>query len=103
MCLYQYRYESFAWMNSFLLSLQLGSVSQQAFIKAQNERLLRSLQAAPEVTFALKNAAKEGTGADSTARSRLEQLSGVAHGAGVSSIAIDRFEGRYLLSGGADS
>jgi DNA excision repair protein ERCC-8 len=102
-CLYQYRYESFAWMNSFLLSLQLGSVSQQAFIKAQNERLLRSLQATPDVTFALKNAAKEGTGADSTARARLEQLSGVAHGAGVSSIAIDRFEGRYLLSGGADS
>ncbi|KAM0701231.1 hypothetical protein Q7P35_011592 [Cladosporium inversicolor] len=91
-------------MNSFLLSLQLGSVDQQAFIKAQNERLLRSLQAAPDVTFALKNAAREGTGAaDSTARARLEQLSGIAHGAGVSSIAIDRFEGRYLLSGGADS
>lgn len=91
-------------MNSFLLSLQLGSVDQQAFIKAQNERLLRSLQAAPDVTFALKNAARKGTGAaDSTARARLEQLNGVAHGAGVSSIAIDRFEGRYLLSGGADS
>ena len=90
-------------MNSFLLSLQLGSVSQQAFIKAQNERLLRSLQAAPDVTFALKNAAREGNGADSTARVRLEQLGGVAHGAGVSSIAIDRFEGRYLLSAGADS
>ncbi|GAB7332895.1 hypothetical protein MBLNU13_g04610t1 [Cladosporium sp. NU13] len=90
-------------MNSFLLSLQLGSVSQQAFVKAQNERLLRSLQAAPDVTFTLKNAAREGNGADGTARARLEQLSGVAHGAGVSSIAIDRFEGRYLLSGGADS
>jgi DNA excision repair protein ERCC-8 len=102
-CLHQYRYESFAWMNSFLFSLQLGSVSQQAFVKAQNERLLRSIQAAPDVTFALKSAAKEGTTTDSTARARLEQLSGVAHGAGVSSIAIDRFEGRYLLSGGADS
>ena len=90
-------------MNSFLLSLQLGSVSQQAFVKAQNERLLRSLQAAPDVTFALKAAVKEWPGAESAARVRLDRLGGVAHGAGVSSIAIDRFEGRYLLSAGADS
>ena len=81
-------------MNSFLLSLQLGSVSQQAFVQAQNERLLRSLHAAPDVNFCLKK--------DSQNSSRAERPSGVAHGAGVSSIAVDRFEGRYLLSGGAD-
>lgn len=90
-------------MNSFLLSLQLGSVSQQAFVKAQNERLLRSLQAAPDVSFVLKTGTKDGATAEGEARVRLERPSGVAHGAGVSSIAIDRFEGRYLLSGGADS
>jgi DNA excision repair protein ERCC-8 len=89
-------------MNSFLLSLQLGSVSQQAFVKKQNERLLRSLQAAPDVSFAWRSTTNDA-GTESTARIRLEQPSSLAHGAGVSSIAIDRFEGRYLLSGGADS
>lgn len=90
-------------MNSFLLSLQLGSVTQQAYVKAQNERLLRSLQAAPDVTFALGKSADGGTRAEREGVIRSKRPSGVAHGAGVSSIAIDRFEGRYLLSGGADS
>ena len=89
-------------MNSFLLSLQLGSVGQQAFIQAQNERLLRSLHAAPDVNFCLKKSQKS-SGVDGDAHPRAERPSGVAHGAGVSSIAVDRFEGRYLLSGGADS
>lgn len=95
-------------MNSFLLSLQLGSVSQQAFAKAQNERLFRSLQAAPDVSFSLKKSESardthQAEDDDHEARPRSAKPTGVAHGAGVSSIAIDRFEGRYLLSGGADS
>lgn len=92
-------------MNSFILSLQLGSVSQQAFFKAQNERLLRSLQAAPDVSFCLKKgeSTQDSNEVDSEERLKSAKPSGVAHGAGVSSIAIDRFEGRYLLSGGADS
>lgn len=86
-------------MNSFLLNRQLGSVSPQAFARAQNDRLLGSLQAADEVNFALtQDAAKGSTGGARPALTR-----SVAHAAGVSSISIDRFEGRYLLSGGADS
>lgn len=90
-------------MNSFLLSLQLGSVSPQAFVKAQNERLLRSLQASPDVSFTVNRGSGGDAGAESEGRVRSNRPSGVAHGAGVNSIAIDRFEGRYLLSGGADS
>lgn len=79
-------------MNSFLLNRQLGSISPQALQKAQNNRLLKALQAT-EVRFALDqhNDSRAGTSAagGSTVRTR-----DVAHAAGVSSIAIDRFEGR---------
>lgn len=92
-------------MNSFLLNLQLGSVDSHAFQKAQNERLLATIQAAPDVSFSLCNAGHSGSGDDSadSKTKRPVRPSSVAHAAGVNSIAIDRFEGRYLLSGGADS
>ncbi|KAK4951912.1 hypothetical protein LTR10_009832 [Elasticomyces elasticus] len=82
-------------MNAFLLSRQLGSTSPQALTNAHNHRLLQALQLAPNVHFSLV-APDENEDQD---------LAGscVAHAAGVNSIAIDRFEGRYLLSGGADS
>ncbi|CZT18157.1 related to DNA excision repair protein ERCC-8 [Ramularia collo-cygni] len=88
-------------MNSFLFNRQLGAISSQALAKAQNNRLLKALQAT-DVRFALDH--QDGTrpviatAGGSTIRTR-----DVAHAAGVSSIAIDRFEGRYLISAGADS
>lgn len=91
-------------MNSFLFNLQLGSVSPQAFIKAQNEQLLHSLQAAPNVSFGLtRNVAGNRNNTGDATSQRTSRLDAIAHPAGVNSIAIDRFEGRYLLSGGADS
>jgi DNA excision repair protein ERCC-8 len=85
-------------MNGFLLNRQLGSISQQALAAAQNNRLLHSLQAAPQVHFSYRQSdeVSNGTATDATRNS-------IAHVAGVNSIDIDRFEGRYLLSGGADS
>lgn len=78
-------------MNSFLLNRQLGSISPQALASAQNDRLLKSLQAAPNVKFALKaHPENDGTASEHSASS----TKNVAHAAGVSSIAIDRFEGR---------
>jgi len=71
-------------MNSFLLNRQLGSVSQQSLAKAQNNRLLHSLQAAPNIQFTLRAGSETGNAPKKE----------VAHGAGVSSIAIERFEGR---------
>lgn len=82
-------------MNSFLLNRQLGSISPQALAQAQNERLLKSLQAST-INFALQEPDRR-SGQDAP------RTTDLAHAAGVSSIAIDRFEGRYLISGGADS
>lgn len=93
-------------MNSFLFNLQLGSVSHEAYIKAQNERLLRTIQAAPDVTFSLSRERLVLNGAQASEEGSKPQVANprtAAHSAGVNSIAIDRFEGRYLLSGGADS
>lgn len=90
-------------MNSFLLNRQLGSVSPETFAKAQNHRLLRSLQAAPDVQFALRPPESSSGNAQSNGIAKPSQGRAIAHAAGVNSIAIDRFEGRYLLSGGADS
>ena len=99
-------------MNSFLLNRQLGSVSQQAFASAQNNRLLRSLQADPDVKFSVRRpddptpSASSGQ-IDASRRSHTPDIKPVrpqsAHPSGVNGIAIDRFEGRYLLSAGADS
>ena len=99
-------------MNSFLLNRQLGSVSQQTFASAQNNRLLRSLQPAPDVQFSLQ--LPEGSilgiadGQNDSSRSNhnanpKSMKANSAHPSGVNSVAIDRFEGRYLLSAGADS
>lgn len=77
-------------MNSFLLNRQLGSISPQTLAAAQNNRLLRSLQAAPDINFALT--AREDDDGDRSAQS--SNTRNVAHAAGVSSIAIDRFEGK---------
>ncbi|GAB7359300.1 hypothetical protein MBLNU230_g5952t1 [Neophaeotheca triangularis] len=88
-------------MNSYLLNRQIGSISHQAFATAQNDRLLRLIQAAPGVRFSRHKPASDddADGEDITPR-RPKDL---AHAAGVSSICVDRFEGRYLLSAGADS
>lgn len=74
-------------MNSFLLNRQLGSIGPQALAQAQNERLHKALQAAPRVKFHLQSAADD-------LAAPLRPSASLAHPAGVSSIAIDRFEGR---------
>lgn len=77
-------------MNSFLLNRQLGSITPQAFATAQNDRLVRNLQAAPDVTFSLQNAEKDASGIEEASARAIQQ----PHPAGVNGIAIDRFEGR---------
>lgn len=72
-------------MNSFLLNRQLGAVRPREFANAQHNRLLSALQPASNVNFALQQ--PDGARHDTHTRD-------LAHAAGVSSIAIDRFEGR---------
>lgn len=75
-------------MNSFLLNRAFGSISPQAFAKAQNTRLLYTLQPADNVSLSIKKVAQDDEGED------VRQKRGVAHPAGVNSITIDKFEGR---------
>ncbi|KAF7196057.1 DNA excision repair protein ckn1 [Pseudocercospora fuligena] len=82
-------------MNSFLLNRQLGAISPRSLAQAQNARLLGNLQPALD-QFVLE--ASDGRASNEKLRTK-----DLAHAAGVASIAIDRFEGRYLISGGADS
>ena len=89
-------------MNSFLLNRQLGAISPEAFKSAHSNRLLQSFQAAENITFALEAPTPIHKVTD-TVQLQPGSAKSVAHAAGVNSIAIDRFEGRYLLSGGADS
>ncbi|KAG8626410.1 hypothetical protein KVT40_005355 [Elsinoe batatas] len=91
-------------MNNFLFSRALGSISHQALARAQTDRLVHSLHGADHVKLTYKTqgdvpARQDGTGDGDDDLKRKE----VAHPAGVNSIVIDKFEGRYLLSGGADS
>ena len=87
-------------MNSYLLGRELGTVSSKSLQRAGTNRLLLALQAAPAVKFdgtdRAPNAASQnhGTGTGEYVW---------AHKAGVNCIAIDKFEGRYMLSGGAES
>ena len=90
-------------MNSFLFNRQLGSVGPQAFARAQHERLLRSIRPAEDVDFVVRPVAAAESVDRPTRTPKDRGVRGIAHGAGVSSIDIDRFEGRYLLSAGADS
>lgn len=79
-------------MNSFLLNRQLGAISPQALARAQNIRLLKALQGT-DVKFAL-DPQDSGILGVSAASGTTIKTRDVAHAAGVSSIAIDRFEGR---------
>ncbi|KAH7062303.1 WD40-repeat-containing domain protein [Macrophomina phaseolina] len=79
-------------MNALLLNRALGAISPAAFRRHETSRLLHSLQ--PTSLRFDSSAQLE----DDTLPEDLR-----AHAAGVNAMTIDRFEGRYLLSGGADS
>lgn len=74
-------------MESFLFNRQLGSISSQTLAKAQNQRLLQGLAYEPNTHFAIKKP-EDGLDSDSLPHNTF------AHGAGVSSIEVDRWEGK---------
>ncbi|EOD45708.1 putative dna excision repair protein ercc-8 protein [Neofusicoccum parvum UCRNP2] len=79
-------------MNALLLNRALGAISPPSFQRHETTRLLHALHASP-LRF------------DGSVQPEHDALPEDirAHAAGVQSMAIDKFEGRYLLSGGADS
>ncbi|CAG7990861.1 unnamed protein product [Penicillium salamii] len=93
-------------MNSYLLNRALGSVNPNDFHVAQTDRLVHSIEPAPGIRFSSrKTTAPTDQSEDDVAP--LDQELGAAaevfaHKSGVNCLAVDQFEGRYMISGGAD-
>lgn len=89
-------------MTSNLFGRSLGIISPQVLQRAETSRLLLALEAAPGVRFdSIDGLAQQQKTREKSDVEKEELV--WAHRAGVNSLAIDRFEGRYMLSGGADS
>jgi DNA excision repair protein ERCC-8 len=96
-------------MNQLHLRRRLGAVSPQAFQRIQNERLIEALGPL-SVSFNFRtqlvsDAATRiaSTSLRSTTNLATDQEELIAHKAGTNVLVIDRNEGRFLISGGADS
>ncbi|KAG8533121.1 uncharacterized protein KY384_001904 [Bacidia gigantensis] len=92
-------------MSQHLLARAAGTLSQRTVQQIETSQLLHAIQAAPGIQF---DGSDNGTTASSyQAQAKLpddnEKSSTWAHKAGVNCLTIDRFEGRYMLSGGSDS
>ncbi|KAJ5980259.1 hypothetical protein N7481_007557 [Penicillium waksmanii] len=92
-------------MNSYLLNRALGSVAPNDFHTAQTERLVRNLEPAPGIRFSSRRAAPapDRSEDDTTLNPDFDPTEKLyAHKSGVNCLAVDQFEGRYMISGGAD-
>ncbi|KAJ5733342.1 hypothetical protein N7533_013789 [Penicillium manginii] len=90
-------------MNSYLLNRALGSVAPNEFHTAQTERLVRNLEPAPGIRFSSRKAVPDQSEDDTTLNPDFDPTEKLyAHKSGVNCLAIDQFEGRYMISGGAD-
>ncbi|OAA33556.1 DNA excision repair protein ERCC-8 [Moelleriella libera RCEF 2490] len=89
-----------------LLSRETGDATCQDIIKSFNADLVRAFAPAPQHRFngeASSTAAAAAASAslrDESLHERAQQIR--AHGPGVSSLALDKFDGRILVSGGSD-
>ncbi|KAL8756785.1 MAG: hypothetical protein Q9199_002709 [Rusavskia elegans] len=91
-------------MDSELFARALGNIGPEAVQRTQLSRRLRAIQPTPKIDF-------DGHGSQSTTIDSVQkdgQRGGIkdeirAHRAGVNCIAIDPFEGRHLISGGAEA
>lgn len=106
-------------MNSHLFHRSLGTLSAQSFQRASSAELLVALHLAPNILF-------DGSSDESSSSTRSGQAQEVsrlggathattississprrkiwAHRSGVNCLTIDEFEGRFMLSGGAES
>ena len=89
-------------MSQLRLSQCLGTVSSESFRRQHNESLIESLAHRRDTTFAWARTESGGDEEDAgSGRKGLPPY--IAHQAGVNCLAIDQIEGRYLVSGGADS
>lgn len=88
-------------MNSHLLYRSLGEISHHELRHFQLRRQIFSVQAS-DAQFNGSYASQQGSRHNIGSQEFMNE-NGIAHNGGVNAITIDKFEGRYLLSGGADS
>ncbi|KAK4937816.1 hypothetical protein LTR10_021619 [Elasticomyces elasticus] len=84
-------------MNQLHLARCVGTISSPSFRQHHNESLIDSLAHDKSIAFTYTRSDPDPSD-DDTSKSPA-----IAHQAGVNCLAIDHNEGRYLLSGGADS
>ncbi|KAH8900986.1 WD40 repeat-like protein [Thozetella sp. PMI_491] len=82
-------------MNQLILERAVGSLGPNAFARLESTRLLRSFRPATHLSFDGGERALDG---DHDGRAHRW-----AHQAGVSALALERFDGRLLVSGGSDA
>ncbi|KAJ3960477.1 hypothetical protein N0V92_002895 [Colletotrichum tropicale] len=80
-------------MQARLFARSTGELSPEAFAQATTAGLVRTFAAAPQHRF-------DGGGAEPEVEGRQSAL--WAHRIGVNALALDKFDGRLLISGGAD-
>ena len=87
-------------MTSNLFGRALGIVSPQILLRNETSKLLHDIEGAPGIVFDGSDASLHAP-ADSHGKTQKQSV--WAHRAGVNTIVIDSFQGRYMLSGGAES
>ncbi|KAI0421411.1 WD40-repeat-containing domain protein [Xylaria grammica] len=88
-------------MNQLLLDRSTGAVGPNVFARLQTTRLLTSFVPVPQYRF---DGGERGIAVhDGEASSSDAATSIWAHQAGVSALALERFDGRILVSGGSDA
>ncbi|KAJ6440449.1 bZIP transcription factor [Purpureocillium lavendulum] len=86
-------------MQARLLTRETGELGPHEFARTVASDLVRSFAPAPQHRFH-GEALQRSDGASDNADGRAHNMR--AHGAGVSSLALDKFDGRLLVSGGAE-
>ncbi|KAL7798984.1 WD40-repeat-containing domain protein [Trichoderma ceciliae] len=86
-------------MQSRLLTREIGDLPPRDFTQAIASQLLRSFEPAPQHRFNGEVGLAQND-QQTALEGRPHRIR--AHGAGVSSLALEKFDGRILLSGGAD-
>lgn len=94
-------------MNQLLFERATGGLGSNAFAKLETTRLVRSFRPAPQFRFdgGEKGAALDSGESSFDPRNASTELKKNiwSHQAGVNALALDRFDGRILVSGGSDA
>ena len=90
-------------MNELLFERSTGNLGPYAFARLQTTQLLRSFRPAPHFRFNGGETGVSGNNASDDDGSSGPVPSLWAHQAGVNALALERFDGRILVSGGSDA